>query len=213
MAAALVIGLSTCGGQDSIEVATPSLARLAGTACLKPILATAVAVEDGLLLTVAHAVAGADDDLRAIDVGGTELGAVIVAFDPERDLALLRVDGFHDPITLAVPEPEGAGTIAAVDGDLAIDAIPYEIIRVVGASSGDIYDQGQVLRQTIEIDAQVGPGDSGAPLLDETGAMVGLLFAESEGIEGSAWALHISEIEAFLSSPRSDTEVDRGRCR
>ena len=51
------------------------------------------------------------------------------------------------------------------------------------ASSGDIYDEGQVLRQTIEIEAEVGPGDSGAPLLDETGAMVGLLFAESEGVE------------------------------
>ena len=47
-----------------------------------------------------------------------------------------------------------------------------------------------------------------------SGEMVGMVFADSTGRRGSAWALHVSEIEAFLAvAPRSGGEVDRGRCR
>jgi S1-C subfamily serine protease len=186
---------------------------VAGTACLRPILATAVAVEDNLLLTVAHAIAGAEADLAVIDLEGIERAALVVAFDPEHDLALLEVDGFKHPIELAAAAAGATGTIGAVGSDLVVEAIPYRVIRIVSASSGDIYDQGQVLRQALEIEANVGPGDSGAPLLDDGGAMVGMLFAESEGVDGSAWALDVSEIESFLGSPRTGAEVDRGRCR
>jgi S1-C subfamily serine protease len=180
---------------------------------LKPILATAVVVEDGLLLTVAHAIAGAEEDLKVISLDGTERPARVVAFDPERDLALLEVDGFHEPIEMAAPEMEAGGTIAAVGSDLAIEGIPYRILRLVTARSGDIYNEGEVLRQALEIEARVSPGYSGAPLLDRDGAMVGLLFAGSQGVEDSAWALQMSEIEEFLESAGRSGEVDRGKCR
>ena len=211
--AGLIVALSTCGSAEDAEAVRPSLARVAGTACLKPILATAVVVEDGLLLTVAHAIAGAGEDLKTIDLDGTERPALVVAFDPERDLALLEVDGLHERIEMGAPEADSGGTIAAVSSDLVIQEIPYRILRVVTARSGDIYNEGKVLRQALEIEARVSPGDSGAPLLDRGGAMVGLLFAGSTGVEDSAWALHVSEIEAFLASAPRSREVDRGRCR
>ena len=59
------------------------------------------------------------------------------------------------------PEEGGTGIIAAVGSDLSVEANPYRIIRIVTASSGDIYDQGQVLRQVIEIEADVRPGRLG----------------------------------------------------
>jgi len=211
--AGLIVALGTCGSAEDAEAARPSLARVAGTACLKPILATAVVVEDGLLLTVAHAIAGAEEDLKVIGLDGTERPALVVAFDPERDLALLEVDGFHERIEMAAPEADSGGTIAAVGSDLAIEGIPYRILRLVTARSGDIYNEGEVLREALEIEARVSPGDSGAPLLDRNGAMVGLLFAGSEGVEDSAWALHVSENEAFLEGAGRSGEVDRGRCR
>ena len=131
----------------------------------------------------------------------------------QRDLALLEVDGFDDPIKVVTPEEGGTGVITAVSGDLEVDEVAYRIARIVTASSGDIYDEGQVLRETLEIEAELGPGDSGAPLLDDSGAMVGVVFATSTGVAGSAWALHASEVEAFLGAPRTGAEVDRGRCR
>ena len=213
MAALGFVVLSACGGAVAAGHPGQSLARVAGTACLKPILATAVVVEDDLLLTVAHAVAGSEPDLAVIDSSGTERIAVVVAFDPERDLALLQAEGFKEAIELAAPQEGAEGTIAAVDSDLVVKASPYRIIRLVTASLGDIYDQGQFLRQVIEIEADVSPGDSGAPLLDGSGEMVGMIFATSEGVEESAWATHVSEIETFLGSPRSGDDVDRGRCR
>ena len=190
----------------------PSLARIAGTACLKPILATAVVVGDDLLLTVAHAIAGSED-LTVVDLAGFDRPALVVAFDPERDLALLEAEGFDDAIEFASPDDGGSGTIAAVGSDLTVGADPYRIIRMVTASSGDIYDEGEVLRQVIEIEADVRAGDSGAPLINDHRQMIGMVFAESQGVEGSAWALHVSEIEAFLGMNRSGDEVDRGTCR
>ena len=211
--AGLIVALSTCGSAEDADAVRSSLARVAGTACLKPILATAVVVEDGLLLTVAHAIAGAEEDLKVIGLDGIERPALVVGFDPERDLALLEADGFHERIEMAAPEADSGGTIAAVGSDLVIERIPYRILRLVTARSGDIYNQGEVLRQALEIEARVSPGHSGAPLLDLDGAMVGLLFAGSQDVEDSAWALHVSEIEEFLEEAGRNAEVDRGRCR
>ncbi|MEX0667256.1 MAG: hypothetical protein WD313_02880, partial [Acidimicrobiia bacterium] len=79
MVAVVIVALNACGGHEPTEEAWSSLARVAGTACLRPILATAVGVEDNLLLTVAHAIAGAEADLAVIDLEGIERAALVVA--------------------------------------------------------------------------------------------------------------------------------------
>ncbi|MGQ0849089.1 MAG: trypsin-like peptidase domain-containing protein [Actinomycetota bacterium] len=212
LAGAVLTLLTACG--TTLDQTTATLARVAGTACLSPILATAVPVGDELWLTVAHAIAGADDDLRVITQEGIELPVRVVAFDPDRDLALLDAPGFEaPPISVSEAAAGDSGVIAVVGGDLTVDRIPFEIKRLVTASSGDIYDQGQVLREAFDLRAEVGPGDSGGPLLNGQGAMVGMLFARSTGKAGSAWALTPAEITAFLESMTDRVDVDRGRCR
>ncbi len=206
--------LVACGVGGPIDDITPSLARVAGTACLRPILASAVLIENGRLLTVAHAIAGAEDDLSVVTLDGTKRSVSVLAFDPDRDLALLGAEGLNGAAPeLGVAEAGDRGTIVAVTGDLGLRSIEYRVARTTMASSGDIYDQGEVLRSVLDLEALVGPGDSGAPLIDENGAMVGLVFAKSTDRESAAWALAVEEIEAFLSSVVDNGEVDRGRCR
>lgn len=208
-----LVGLAACVAANAPADVGASLGRIVGTACLKPILATAVTVAEGRMLTVAHAIAGAEDDLRVVTLDGVEHHVLVIGFDPMLDLALLEVDSLEGPPLAVGSVASGdAGVITAVTGDLEINRLPYRVTRVVTAQSGDIYDQGEVSRQALDLEAQVGPGDSGAPLLDQRGSIVGMLFASSTGVEGSAWALHPAEIENFLETV-SGGEVDRGRCR
>jgi S1-C subfamily serine protease len=203
---------AACAGSP-IEETEASLGRVGGTACLRPILATAVVVDDERMLTVAHAVAGADDDLHVLGLDGTRYSVTVIGFDPDRDLALLYVAGLNAPsIQLGTAGEGDSGFITSILRDHEIKPIEYRVARVVTARSGDIYDQGEVLRKALELDAVTESGDSGAPLINEAGLMVGMLFARSTNAEGS-WALHADEIDAFLESVTGEDEVDRGRCR
>jgi S1-C subfamily serine protease len=211
-ALSLVAFIAACAGSP-IDEAGASLGRVAGTACLRPILATAVVVDDERMLTVAHAVAGADDDLHVLGLDGIRYSVTVIGFDPNRDLALLYVAGLDAPsIQLGTAGEGDSGFITSISRDQEIKRIEYRVARVVTARSGDIYDEGEVLRKAFDLDAVTEPGDSGAPLIDESGSMVGMLFSRSTDADGS-WALHVDEIDAFLESVPGQDEVDRGRCR
>ncbi|MCZ6736789.1 MAG: serine protease [Actinobacteria bacterium] len=187
---------------------------MAGTACLKPIIGTGVAVDDDLVLTVAHTIAGAEDDLRIVTPQGEERSVTVVAFDSDRDLALLAVEGLDaTPVVLGSAGKGDSGTIAAVNGDLAVEFIKYTVLRVVNARSTDIYNEGHVERDALDIKARIEPGVSGAPLVDSNGEVVGIVFARSETREEGGYALSTSEITDFLDSVDPGTVADRGRCR
>jgi S1-C subfamily serine protease len=210
----LAIALALIAAACSTTHPATSVVRLAGTACLKPIIGTGVAVGDDLVLTVAHTIAGAEDDLRIVTPQGEERSVTVVAFDPERDLALLAAEGLDaTPVILGSAGKGDSGTIAAVKGDLAVEFIKYTVLRVVNARSTDIYNEGHVERDALDIKARIEPGVSGAPLVDSNGEVVGIVFARSESREEGGYALSTSEITAFLDSVDPGTVVDRGRCR
>ncbi len=215
IASALILMVAACGSHpvSGFDPAN-SVVRLAGTACLKPIIGTGVAVGDDLVLTVAHAIAGADSDLRIVTPQGDERPVELVGFDSDRDLALLATDGLElTPVILGVAAQGDSGTIAAVSRDLEVDLIEYHVQRLVNARSGDIYDEGQVERDALDISARVDPGVSGAPLIDSDGAVVGIVFARSNDRPDSGYALASHEIAQFLDSVDVSTVADKGRCR
>ena len=212
----LVLGAAVCSEAVTLpdHDLDTSVARLAGTACVSPILGTAFVVDDELALTVAHAIAGAEEDLRVVTTDGVVHDVSVVGFDPERDLALLSVPGWAgSPLVLQAAAPGDRGGIGAVDGDANVELIPYRIDRIVNARSGDIYDEGAVERTALDLQASVGPGVSGAPLVNWNGEVAGVLFANSRTRDGAAWALDVSEIEEFLAAVDIENEVGRGRCR
>lgn len=210
----LAIALALIAAACSTTHPATSVVRLAGTACLKPIIGTGVAVGDDLVLTVAHTIAGAEDDLRIVTPQGEERPVTVVAFDSDRDLALLAVEGLDaTPVILGSAGKGDSGTIAVVNGDLAVEFIKYTVLRVVNARSTDIYNEGHVERDALDIKARIEPGVSGAPLVDSNGEVVGIVFARSETREEGGYALSTSEITDFLDSVDPGAVADRGRCR
>jgi S1-C subfamily serine protease len=159
-------------------------------------------VAEGRVATVAHLVAGAEA-VVVRSAGGRPRPARLLALDVERDLALLQVEGL-------VGEPLARGKLkAGREGRVlrfttaGFDPTAFRLSRRVRARIPDLYGSRTVGRDALEIVAAVDPGDSGAALVDDAGALVGIVFASSRRVEGRSYAVAASELGPLLSSTRS----------
>ncbi len=145
----------------------------AGTAHLATGL---IASADGLVVTSAHAVAGATQ-LRVATSDGHAYDATLVATDTTHGIAILRLPGAHDltPVVFAAT--------AARAGDLAILVARGTDGDVVGAGTfrstvTTATVGGVVIGSALRTDLGAEPGDDGGALLDGTGAVVGVAVAD-----------------------------------
>jgi len=215
-ASMLLSFLVACGG--TVEPAAPGPAETAGqvfgTVCRRDAIGSGIVVGSDLFLTSAHVIAGVDGLLEVRRPGGEPLQATVVGFDAERDLALLRVPGLGGTSAeFGVASAGTEGAIATVDRDGRLDLVAFVVARLVTANSGDIYDEGEVVRAALQLDATILPGDSGGALFDDENRVVGVAFAQSNQADDVAYALATSEIENFLAEVNPATEAATGRCR
>jgi S1-C subfamily serine protease len=209
--ALIAVACSGDGGPSALDLA-PSVARVSGSACDRTVEGTAVLISDGLYLTSAHVVAGAGPDLQVRVPGGSDMAAVVVGFDANRDLALMKVlGGTGVPLRLGSAGVGDVGAVASVTSNLEVELIQYEVIRGITATGEDIYGEDGAERRAVEVAANVKPGVSGSALVNGDGEVVGLVFAESRTRE-STYAVDASEIESFMTEVDSDTVADPSRC-
>ncbi len=149
---------------------------------------------EGLLLTAAHVV---DGPLKVRQRDGTETDAVPVRIAPREDVALLRTAAPLSHRACAVlredTPPSGAPVYAA--GAPASLELAFSLTR--GIVSGFPIIDGQRRLQT---DAPVNPGNSGGPIVDDNGAVLGVVSFKivSSHIEGVAFAVPTHEALAAL---------------
>ena len=221
-AAALVV--TGCGGGGD---GGPGVVRVAvGRPGLLDEAATGFAVDGGRVVTVAHVLA----DGEAVQVDGQL--AVTTRDDVTADLALLAVRGPapRPAARLATGRSGGGGTADLTSGlfdggagddgegdpagpvvvrvlrDGAPRELPARVVRRVTARVGRAFETRRVSRPALELDAAgIRAGDSGAPVLDGDGRVVGVLFARSAGRGRTAWAVDAAAVRALLSAsaPRS----------
>jgi S1-C subfamily serine protease len=155
--------------------------------------ATAVAVSTYAMVTVAHGFEGARSFLvRGSD--GAARPAQLVHLDAERDVAVLRLsEPVSAPLPLGVAVDAGAAVMIS-----AGDPAAFRVEDVWVRRQARVRLDGGVRRQAIELDADIEPGDSGAPIVvdDEVVAMV---FASSRRA-ARGWALDVSELRAALEA-------------
>lgn len=175
-----------------------------------------VIVDEGII-TNAHVVAGATE-IEVYAPGATlPLPATVVAFDAFDDLALLRTDL---PVGVALPvgRPSAGSDVVALaratddSGESRLVPVEVRIERLIDIFIADIYGDGRNERDGLELLADIGPGDSGAGLVDSAGTLVGVVFSSSRGKDGVAYAIDASEL-ADLVAGASDDGVDNGVCR
>jgi S1-C subfamily serine protease len=137
---------------------------------------TGFIVAEARALTNQHVVRDCAE-MRARTSTGHELAARVLAADPQRDLALLALDGQAGPVLRfrAAPEVRRGESVVTYGFPLAglLSAGPTLTTGAVSALSGLRDDQRQ-----FQISAPVQPGNSGGPLLDLGGHVVGVIVSK-----------------------------------
>lgn len=206
--------LGGCAGHSVEELVSSSAVRVEARPCGKSGSGSGAVVGEGLVITNAHIVAGSGDDVTVRTGDDLVHAGIVVGFDSERDLALIRVPDL-DVAAAELGEPsEGmAATILARPGGVGLEALQTEVVRRLTATGDDIYGEGDVSRRALELAADVKPGVSGAGVFDDDGRLIGVVFAESRRRDQTTYAVDASEVRAFIEEVDLSTPADTQRCR
>jgi S1-C subfamily serine protease len=197
--------------QPVVDQVVPSTVKVEGVACRRIQEGSGFVVGDGLVVTNAHVVAGEDETiLQRSD--GSEVRARVVAFDPNRDLAVLAAPDLDRPAMDRDQIAEGGvGAAFGHPQGGPLRAAPFSVGQITTAQGTDIYDRNDTTREVLILAADLEPGDSGSALVDPDGDVVGVVFAIALDRPGVAYALAMSELEAVLAGDLS-RPVDTGPC-
>jgi S1-C subfamily serine protease len=147
---------------------------------------------DGFLLTNSHVVHGAKELIAAF-TDGVEYRARLIGDDPSTDTAVLRLEGGATPALLLGDSGHlSPGQIAiAVGSPLGFEfTVTAGIISALGRSLPGF--GGRVIEDVIQTDAALNPGNSGGPLLNSAGQVIGVNTAAIPSAHGLAFAVAIN---------------------
>jgi len=194
--------------------AVGSTVRVEALGCGASFTGTAFSVAAGYFVTNAHVVAGADRvTLRSAVSSGR---GTVVLFDPDLDVAVVRAPALElPPLVLASRAPE-RGTVGAALGHpngARLTVLPAAVTAQVRARGRDLYGRSPVVRNILELQAEIEPGDSGGPLVLASGTVGGVVFAESRTDPGVGYALDPTAVAVAVGPGVGETAaVDTGPC-
>jgi S1-C subfamily serine protease len=166
---------------------------------------------DGYALTNDHVV-GRAGDLRVVLPDGRELRAQLVGRDPATDLALLRAEASALPfVRLEVERPVHAGQLAvAIGNPLGFES--SVTAGVVSATGRSLRGQnGRLIDSVIQHTAPLNPGNSGGPLLDSAGAVIGINTAIIAYAQGLGFAVPATTADWVVMQLLTHGRVRRAR--
>ncbi len=169
-----------------------------------------VLTADGEILTNAHVVEGATT-VKVRFAGETEpRSAQVLASDPGNDLALLKIEGvgFKPAVFAQVGSARVGDPVVAIGYALDLDGGPSVTSGIISALKRTIITDSGALNGLIQTDAPISSGNSGGPLVNLRGEVVGINTAVARSDAGSAasnigFSIAVDEIVPVLEQLRS----------
>jgi S1-C subfamily serine protease len=169
---------------------------------------TAFYVTSNEVLTNAHVVAGH----TSFTVNGHS--AHVALYDPENDLAVLRVPSQHNtPLVFASSVPSANTKVQVIGFPLNATrtrAIGY-VEGVLEGQGRDIYNQKVEAKTVLTLEVNINPGNSGSPVLDD-GRVVGVIESKSLSVASTAYAIPDSTVQSDLAKVPSTGTVSTQSC-
>lgn len=166
-----------------------------------------IATADGYVITNKHVINGATKVTVILDDGTTYEDVEVVAVDPLDDIAYLKIKDVSDltPATLGDSKTISVGQqVIAIGNALGEyqNTVTSGIIsgtgRSVTASDGTGYNV-ETLTDMIQTDAAINSGNSGGPLVNAAGEVIGINTATSTSAENMGFAIPISSVKGMLN--------------
>lgn len=147
----------------------------------------------GYVVTNYHVIQGSRF-IKVLTYDGAQHDALLIASDVNADLALLKMDGLFTPIEFAAPEDTQIGeSVIAIGNPLGLSFTVTE--GIVSA----LHREGpNGLKAYIQTDVTLNPGNSGGPLIDNEGHVIGVNNFKIGDAEGLGFALESTFVQDFL---------------
>jgi S1-C subfamily serine protease len=174
---------SAIARDPEVRAAGEGVVRVLSTACGLGIAGSGWVARDGVVVTNAHVVAGADDTTVQVGGGGSRLDAQAIHFDATNDIAVLEVDDL-DARSLRLasdPRPGISGAVLGYPENGPYDVEPARLGDTLTVTSQDAYGRGPVRRSITSLRGSVREGNSGGPMVDGAGRVVTTVFAATVG--------------------------------
>jgi S1-C subfamily serine protease len=194
----------------------PSVLKIHAKApsCERALEGTGFVIAPQRVMTNAHVIAGANE--VSVESGDKTLRARVVHYDPETDIAVLAVSGLTAPALRFSDKDGTSGQDSIVLGyplDGPYTAAPSRIRDRIPLSGPDIYESRTVTRDVFTLRATVKSGNSGGPLVDTDGSVLGVVFGAAVDNSDTGFALTGHEVRDEVNqAPGMSNQVDTGHC-
>jgi S1-C subfamily serine protease len=166
------------------------------------------------VMTNAHVLAGVNDPV--VSAEGEEYDAVPVYVDEEADVAVLAVPGLPQvPLTFSQGPAESGddAIIMGYPGGGGLFVGPARVRQRTDISGPDFRNEQTVVRDVYALRGEVRAGNSGGPLFDPEGQVLGVVFASAIDDPLTGYALTYEEVEdAAVTGAASSSPVATGAC-
>ncbi|MBO0680986.1 acid resistance serine protease MarP [Mycolicibacterium sp. S2-37] len=205
-------GLAT----DAVVDATRgSVVKIRGVApgCQKVLEGTGFVVAPNRVMSNAHVVAGSES--VTVEVDGETYDAFVVSYDPSADISILDVPDLPARPLQFVDEPAPAGTDAIVlgyPGGGDFTPTPARVREIIELNGPDIYRTTTVTRNVYTIRGTVRQGNSGGPMINRNGQVLGVVFGAAVDDADTGFVLTSQEVSRQLAKVGGDSRVATGPC-
>ena len=193
----------------------PSVVKIRAIApsCQKVLEGSGFVLSPDRVMTNAHVVAGANS--VTVEASGNPYDATVVSYDPTVDIAILAVPNLPAGPLAFANAPVTSGTEAVVmgyPGGGGFVATPARIRELIELNGPDIYRSATINREVYTVRASVEQGNSGGPLIDLNGQVLGVVFGAAVDDNDTGFVLTAKEVAAQLARIGDTAPVATGAC-
>jgi S1-C subfamily serine protease len=198
-----------------VAASRPSVMKIRGVAptCQKVLEGSGFVVAPNRVMSNAHVVAGSES--VTVEVDGQSYDAAVVSYDPQADISILDVPGLPSAPRVFAQSPAPTGTDAIVmgypgGGDFV--ATPARVREIIELNGPDIYRTTTVTREVYTIRGSVRQGNSGGPMIDREGRVLGVVFGAAVDDADTGFVLTANEVSRQVAKLNNTARVPTGAC-
>ncbi|MCK0176419.1 acid resistance serine protease MarP [Mycolicibacterium sp. F2034L] len=198
-----------------VASARGSVVKIRGVApgCQKVLEGTGFVVSPNRVMSNAHVVAGSES--VTVEVDGNTYDAFVVSYDPSADISILDVPDLPAPPLKFAEEAAQPGTDAIVlgyPGGGDFTPTPARVRETISLNGPDIYRTTTVTRDVYTIRGTVRQGNSGGPMINREGEVLGVVFGAAVDDADTGFVLTMEEVSRQLAKVGSVARVATGPC-